>query len=148
MVFGQATLYGVELEVETSRVMAYRNGNCTEDQGYRMIALQDLEEAHNVSIQAERKEKNDSKLPRSHGIQQGGLVLLYDNRHEQFPGKPQTRRMGLYRVMETFENGLLQLENLQGNWLGTKVNDSRVKQYRPEIPIDGESAAETNNEDS
>ena len=53
--------------METSRVMAYRNGNCTEDQGYRMIALQDLEEAHNVSIQAERKEKNDSKLPRSHG---------------------------------------------------------------------------------
>lgn len=65
-----------------------------------MIALQDLEVARNealqrtVFVQANRKEKFDSKLPSSHEIQQGGLVLLYDNRHEQFPGKLHTRWMG------------------------------------------------------
>ena len=42
--------------------------------------------------------------------------------------------MGLYRVTETFENGSLQLEDPQGNWLGTKVNGSWVRQYQPEIP--------------
>lgn len=71
-------------------------------------------------------------MPQSHGTQQGGL--LYDNQHERFSGKLHTRWMGLYRVTETFENGSLQLEDPQGNWLGTKVNGSWVRQYQPEIP--------------
>lgn len=41
--------------------------------------------------------------------------------------------MGPYRVAELFENGSLQLEDLQGNWLGTCVNGSRVKEYLPEV---------------
>jgi hypothetical protein len=41
--------------------------------------------------------------------------------------------MGPYRVTEVFGNGSLQLEDLQGNWLETRVNGSRVKQYRQEI---------------
>ena len=41
--------------------------------------------------------------------------------------------MGPYRVVELFENGSLQLEDLQGNWLETRVNGSRVKRYQPDI---------------
>lgn len=137
LVFGQEAVHGVELEVETLRVMAYWIGACAEDPEFRMVALQDLEEAHTeafhrtISVQANHKERFDAKVPRSNGIQQGGLVLLYDNRHEQFSSKLHTRWMGPYRVTETFENGSLQLKDLQGNWLGTRVNGSKVKQYRP-----------------
>ena len=41
--------------------------------------------------------------------------------------------MGPYRVTELYKNGSLQLEDLQGNWLETRVNGSRVKQYRQEV---------------
>ena len=54
--------------------------------------------------------------------------------------------MDPYRVMETFENGLLQLEDLQGYWLGTRVNGSRVKQYQPEIPTNDEDDTQADNE--
>lgn len=64
--------------------------------------------------------------------------MLYDNRRERFPGKLHTRWMGPYRVTELYENGSLQLEDLQGNWLETRVNGSRVKRYQPEVSTEGE----------
>ena len=64
------------------------------------------------------------------------MVLFYDNRHEDFPGKLHTRWMGPYKVTEIFQNRFLQLEDLQGNWLDTKVNGSQVKQYQSESSLD------------
>ena len=80
-----------------------------------------------MEVQTKRKDEFDAKLPKDHGIQTGGMVLLYDNRYEYFSGKLHTRWMGPYRVTEVFQNGSLQLEDLQGNWLDTRVNGSRVK---------------------
>ena len=150
LVFGQSAVHGVELEVETLRVMAARNGTRSEDPGYRMIALQDLDEIRRealrqaVDVQAKRKEIYDKRLPKDNKIEEGGMVLLYDNRHQKFPGKLHTRWMGPYRVAQIFQNGSLQLEDLQGNWLETRVNGSRVKNYNPESftdPEDSENSA-------
>ena len=68
--------------------------------------------------------------------------VTYDNRHEDFPGKLHTRWMGPYRVTEIFQNGSLQLEDLQGNWFDTRVNGSRVKQYQPESSSDDDPGIE------
>jgi hypothetical protein len=76
-----------------------------------------------------RKEDYDRKIPTDHGIREQGLVLLYNNRHKEFPGKLHTRWMGPYQVCQIFPNGSLQLENLQGQWLDTRVNGSRVKKH-------------------
>jgi hypothetical protein len=130
------------MEVETLRVMASRSGDRIQDSKFRMIAIQDLEEAREdalqqtMEVQAKRKDEFDAKLPKDHGIHTGGMDLLYDNRYEDFPGKLHTRWMGPYRVTEVFQNGSLQLEDLQGNWLDTRVNGSRVKQYQPESSSD------------
>jgi hypothetical protein len=116
------------------------------------MAIQDLEEARTealeqtLTVQTERKEKFDAKLPWDHGIRRDGLVLLYDNQHERFPGKLHTRWMGPYRVTEVFENGSLQLEDLQGNWLETRVNSSRVKRYQPEISTEEEGGTPSEEE--
>ena len=45
LVFGQTALHGIEMEVETLRVMAAKSGNRIQDSKYWMIAIQDLEEA-------------------------------------------------------------------------------------------------------
>jgi len=138
LVFEQTVLHGIEMEVETLKVMAARSGSRIQDVKYRMVAIQDLEEAREealnqtLEVQAKRKEDFDAKLPKKHGIQTGGMVLLYDNRYEDFPGKLHTRWMGPYRVTEVFQNESLQLEDLQGNWLNKRVNGSRVKRYQPE----------------
>ena len=44
LVFGQIALHGIEMEVETLKAMAARNGNRIQDSKYRMISIQDLEE--------------------------------------------------------------------------------------------------------
>ena len=96
------------MEVETLRVMAARSGNRIQDSKYRMIAIQDLEEAREealeqtIKVQAKKKEEFNDKLPKNHGIQTGGMVLLYDNRHEDFLGKLHTRWMGPYKVTDIF----------------------------------------------
>ena len=83
-----------------------------------MIAIEDLEEARTEAlerteeVQTKRKKEFDSKLPEDHGIRKGGLVLLYDNHHKQFPGKLHTRWMGPYKVTTVYPNGSLQLEDL------------------------------------
>lgn len=47
-------------------------------------------------------------------------------------GKLYTKWMGAYLVDKAFDNGSLQLKDLQGNILDTKTNGSRVKLYRPQ----------------
>ena len=50
LVFGQSAVHGVELEVENLRVMAARHGTRVEDPGYRIVALQDLEEVRRGAL--------------------------------------------------------------------------------------------------
>jgi hypothetical protein len=132
LVFGQTAIQGIELEVETFRVLAARNGDRTEGIFPRLISIENLEEIRiaalekTVNVQMRRKEDYDRKIPEDHGIREQGLVLLYDNRHKEFQGKLHTRWMGPYRICQIFPNGSLQLENLQGQWLDTRVNGSRV----------------------
>ena len=148
LVFGQVAVHGIELETKTHRIIAAWTGNRIEDLNTRLITIEDLEEARNealnrtAKVQTKRKEEFDSKLPDDHGIIPGGLVLLYDNCHKQFPGKLHTRWMGPYRVTEVYPNGSLQLEDLQGVWLDTQVNGSRVKKYNPESSTGEESGQE------
>ena len=112
-----------------------RTGNRTQDLTTWLLAIEDLEEAREealtrtAEVQAKKKGDFDEKLPENHGIEEGGLVLLYDNRHKEFPGKLHTRWMGPYKVTKIYSNGSFQLENLQGVWLDTRVNGSRVKRY-------------------
>jgi hypothetical protein len=100
-----------------------------------LISNENLEETRitalerTVNVLLRREEDYDRKIPTDHGIREEGLVLFYDNRHKEFPGKLHTRWMGPYRVCQIFPNGSLQLENLQVQWLDSRVNGSRVKRY-------------------
>ena len=104
LVFGQIALHGIEMEVETLRVLAARSGNQIQDSKYRMIAIQDLGEAREealkqtIEVQAKREGNFDAKLSNNHRIQTEGMVLLYDNHYEEFMGKLHTRWMRPHRV--------------------------------------------------
>ena len=132
------------MEIETYRIIAARTGTRNLDLTTRLLAIEDLEEAREESltrtteIQAKRKEDFDEKLLESHGIEKGGLVLLYNNRHKEFPGKLYTRWMRPYKVTQIYSNGSLQLEDLQGVWLDTRINGSGVKKYKEESASEDE----------
>ena len=104
-------MHGIELDIETHRIMVARTRNQIQDLNARLVAIEDLEEARSkalertVKVHAKREEDFNSKLPEDHGIMEGGLVLLYDNRHKQFPGKLHTRWMGPYRITIVYPNG-------------------------------------------
>lgn len=138
LVFGQEVLHGIEMEVETFRVMATRSGHQILDPSTRLLAIEDLEEERRealdqtVEVQVGRKIDHDFRIPKDHHIREGSLVLLYDNRHQQFPGKLHTRWMGPYKVEQIFGNSSLQLTDLAGAPLETRVNGSRVKKYNTE----------------
>jgi hypothetical protein len=63
----------------------------------RLISIENLEEIRitalekTVNVQIRRKEDYDRKIPANHGIREQGLILLYNNRHKEFPGKLHTR---------------------------------------------------------
>ena len=50
LVFGQIALHGIEMEVEILRVMVAKSRNRIQDSKYRMIAIQDLEEAREEAL--------------------------------------------------------------------------------------------------
>ena len=50
LVFRQIVVHGIELEIETHRIIAARTGNRIEDLNARLIAIEDLEEARNEAL--------------------------------------------------------------------------------------------------
>ena len=142
LVYGQEVLQNIETEIETLRVMAFRNGERVDSLDDRLEKIDALEEAREEAllqtrkVQEKRKVVFDKKLPEENGITEGKMVLLYDSRHRNFPGKLHTRWIGPYLVDKVFNNGSLQLKDLQGNPLDTKTNGSRVKLYRPSESVE------------
>ena len=110
LVFGQVAVHKIELDIETHRIMATRTGSRIQDLNDRLVAIEDVEEARSEALertrnsQAKKKEDFDSKLLGDHGIEEGGLILLYNNCHKQFPGKLHTRWMGPYMVTTVYPN--------------------------------------------
>ena len=50
LVFGQTALHGIEMEIETYRIIAARTGNRNLDLTTRLLAIEDLEEAREEAL--------------------------------------------------------------------------------------------------
>jgi len=60
----------------------------------------------------------------------GDLVLLYDHKFMQHPGKFHMHWLGHFVIQHVIEAGLVRLETLNGESLGGMVNGSWLKLYR------------------
>ncbi|OAE33718.1 hypothetical protein AXG93_601s1050 [Marchantia polymorpha subsp. ruderalis] len=124
----------IEFEIPTKRTLDQRRLDAEESQAYRLQEVMALEERRQEAedrtkqLQLRRKEKYDRRL-KPVLLEKGDLALLYDSRHARFPGKLHLRWMGPYKVIEVFPNGSIQLAELTGEWLGTRVNGWRLKKY-------------------
>lgn len=100
----------------------------------RLAIIEELEEEREAAldqtkaVQDKRKFRFDSRI-RHEPIFAGDLVLIYDSRHQKFPGKLHVRWIGPYLVNRVYENGSLECSTLDHEPLPTRVNGSRVKKY-------------------
>ncbi len=62
-------------------------------------------------------------------FQVGDLVLLYDSKFIKFPGKFKTHWLGPYQIQHITDGGAVQLSKLNGEFLPTLINGSRLKLY-------------------
>lgn len=136
LTYGMNPILPIEFEVPTYRILCEERLSEEESELFRLEHLLKIEEDREQAledtrvIQAKRKEKHDKKICKVE-LKEGDFALLYDNRHIKFPGKLHMRWMGPYKVDKIFDNGSLQLAELDGNLLATRVNGWRVKKYLP-----------------
>ena len=120
LVYGQEVLQAIQTEVETFRVLSARSGIRTENPLWRLEEIDALEEHRRDSlerteaVQENRKLIYDRKLPVDTNVANGDLVLIFDSRYKDFPGKLHTRWIGPFQVCEIYPNGSLQLTDLEG----------------------------------
>jgi hypothetical protein len=71
-------------------------------------------------------EKNINK----NNFKEGDLVLLYDNKYLQHPGKFMMHWLRPYEIKSVTDGGVVQLQDLVGKVIQGLVNGSRLKLYR------------------
>jgi hypothetical protein len=81
-----------------------------------------------VVAQKHRKTYYDSKLePKV--LKENDLILLYDSRFSKFPGKFKMRWFGPYRILKSYPNGSMELQDFAGVVHSTRYNGHRLKPY-------------------
>jgi hypothetical protein len=134
LVYGQEPITPVELDVVTARTMEEPLSLEEMFMENRLGQIEDLEVERDIAlertekVQQQRKEKYDKKI-RLEPVEKGDSVLLYDSRHQKFPGKLHISWMGPFQVFEVYDNGSLQLATMQGELLPTRTNGTRVCKY-------------------
>ena len=101
----------------------------------RLLHLVELEEDRFVvgfhqQVQKNREKAWHDRHIKSKAIKVGDLVLMYDNKFAQFPGKFCMHWLGPYQVKHITERGAANLAWLDGTMFPTMVNGSRMKLYR------------------
>lgn len=92
-----------------------------------------LEGFHQEVQKPRDKSWHDRHIKRK-SFKEGDLVLVYDSKFLQHPGKFRMHWLGPYEVKSVIEGGVVQLKYLGGTELRVMINGSRLKLYRDNQP--------------
>jgi hypothetical protein len=81
-------------------------------------------------VQKERDKAWHDRHIKRKSFKEGDLVLVYDSKFLQHPGKFRMHWLGPYEVKIVTEGGVVQLKYLGGTELRGMINGSRLKLYR------------------
>ena len=125
----------IEFEVESLRVAVGTRLTNSQSLRNRLTDLKELDEQRRVvaqhikAIQRRRKITFD-KRHKKRTLHPCMMVIIYDARKLNFPGKFDAVWLGPYLVRDTFPNNSLQLETLNGESFPMRTSGSRCKQYK------------------
>ena len=98
------------------------------------LALNREDAMEHYAEQAEKRRKKFNAKLATKSIEEGSLVLRYDNRFDYNKGdKFVPHWEGPYKVLEKFGNGSYQLVETSGNLHKTRVNGWRLKPYLSQV---------------
>jgi hypothetical protein len=86
-------------------------------------------------VQKERDKAWHDRHIKRKNFKEGDLVLMYDSKPLQHPGKIRMHWLGPYEVKTVTDRGALQLKDLGGMELRGMINGSRLKLYRASQPL-------------
>jgi hypothetical protein len=133
-VYGQEAILPIEMEVIILRIALNERFGDKESLRERYIMLEKLDKIqaqaylNMVAIQNYRKSYYDSKLEPKN-LKPNDLVLLYDSQFQKFPINFKMRCFGLYRVLNAYSNGSIELQDFAGTIHSTKYNNYCLKLY-------------------
>jgi len=127
LVYGQEAIIPIELEVQSLRIVIENRLGDIESLHERIIILEKLDEnrrqayLNTLAMQNRRKSYYNWKLiPKN--LQPNDLVLLFDSCFHKFPGKFKMRWFGPYKVLNSYSNGSVELQDFAGNIHSTRYN--------------------------
>jgi hypothetical protein len=109
----------------------------------RLSQLMEMEEDrilvgfHQEAQKARDKASHDKHIKKK-SFKEGDLVLLYDRKFLQHPGKFRIHWLGSYEVMNVTDGGSMQIQDLGGTELKGMVNGSRLKLYKDIRPTNSQ----------
>jgi transposase InsO family protein len=134
LVYGQEAILPIELEIPSLRIAIDHRMSDLNSLRHRYAMLEKLNETraeaylNTVAMQNRRKSFYDWKLsPKT--LNPNDLVLLYDSRFQKFPSKFKMRWFGPYRILKTYNNGSIELQDFEGKIHITRYNGNRLKLY-------------------
>jgi transposase InsO family protein len=139
LVYGQEAVVPLEFLVPSLRVAAITNMTERGTVQERLSQLMEMEEDrilagfHQEVQKARDKSWHDRHIKRK-SFKEGDLVLVYDSKFLQHPGKFRMHWLGPYEVKTVTEGGVVQLKDLGGTKLRGMINGSRLKLYRDSRP--------------
>jgi hypothetical protein len=122
------------MELPTLRIAIAERLGDEESLAQRYVMLEKLDEIraqaylNMLAMQKQQKTYYDSKLePKV--LNPNDLVLLYDSRFQKFPSKFKMRWFGPYRVLKSYSNGSIELQDFASIVHSTRYNGYCLKKY-------------------
>jgi hypothetical protein len=134
LVYGQEAIFSIEIELLSLRIALEERLEDEESLKQRYDMLEKLEETRTqaylnmVVAQKHQKIYYDSKLePKV--LKENDLILLYDSRFSKFPRKFKMRWFGPYRILKSYPNGSMELQDFARVVHSIRYNGHRLKPY-------------------
>ena len=133
--YGQEALLPIDLELATLRVIAKNDLGQKGKVKDRILQLELLQNDRELVVEyykakAEKRRNKFNKQLAPKSLQEGQLVLRYDNMYDnKKDGKFQLRWEGPFQIIHKFDNGSYQLQDMSGKFHNTRVNGWRLKPY-------------------
>jgi hypothetical protein len=88
---------------------------------------------HQQVQKARDKDWNDKHIKKK-TFKEGDLVLIYDSKSIQHPGKLRMHWLGPYKVKTVTDGGVVQWKKIAGAEIRGMINGSRLKPYKDSQP--------------
>ncbi|MCO5584556.1 hypothetical protein L7F22_038484 [Adiantum nelumboides] len=141
LVYGQEAILPIEVELGSLRVLAKETTSSKEKLEQRILDLQRLELDREAATdyyitQANKKREEFNNKVKEKKLEEGMLVMRYDNRLDLSHSKKFLQRWeGPYVIFKKFKNGSYRLQDLSGKIHKYPVNEWRFKEFSQRLQL-------------